>query len=125
VTDTNTADITATIDNAFERLSRSLLDALAARDKPHRRTAKVPGGEMIITLTAEEATAWDADPDAAAAKRFGLNTAEFDAWVALDGGRRCGASTDAGPCSNLIGPLFMSAADWKACHHNARCPKHA
>jgi len=114
--------ITKAIEDTFERLSRSLLDTLEGNRE--RRTAKIPGGEMTISLTPEQATAWDADSDAAAAKRFGLSPDQYAAWVSLDGAPRCGASTEVGPCSNLVGPNQLSAREWLDAHHSVRCPKH-
>ncbi len=84
------------------------------------------GGNTIYFESREEAKTYDADPDAFAAKHFGLTKIEYLQWVDTDGAALCSHRTKGGDlCRNLISRIQLSAKQWKARHRKALCTTHA
>jgi hypothetical protein len=84
----------------------------------------VVGGEAI-SLSVEEAAAYDADPDAWAADYFNLTLQQYREWIRTEGTPLCGAITKAGkPCSVPIGRYQQESQPWLALHRSERCSAH-
>ena len=85
-----------------------------------------PGGGETIYLKPSEVPLFKADPDAFAAKHYGLTVAQYAEWVATEGAPLCGDRTAKGTlCKNLTGGFQLSASEWKALHRELSCHSHA
>jgi hypothetical protein len=82
------------------------------------------GGEDIY-MDAAEAKRYDADPDAYAAKHFGLTKIEYYQWLDTEGAPLCSHRTAAGDnCRNRTGGSQLVPRSWKIKHRKLLCVAH-
>ena len=83
------------------------------------------GGESFVLESEAEQGAYNADPDAWAAKKLDLTRAEYVEWVESLGVPLCaGKSRKGSPCKQRVGPIQMSAREWKEKHRVTLCYAH-
>lgn len=83
------------------------------------------GGENIFMNNAE-AKLYEADPDAFAAKHFGLTKIEYYQWLDTEGSPLCRHRTAKGdPCRNRTGGFQLVPRHWKSLHRKLLCSSHA
>jgi hypothetical protein len=78
----------------FERKRRAdLAEGYSLNKKSNVKTLyaclSVPAGDCTVYLTVEEAAMYDADPDAWAARYFGLTVAQYYAWICNRAAAQC------------------------------------
>lgn len=84
-----------------------------------------PRGGEDLHLDQEEAAKYNADPDAYAARHFGLSKVEYLQWLDLEGSPACGHRTAGGDlCRNRTGGFQLAASEWKARHRKFFCAAH-
>ena len=82
------------------------------------------GGENIF-MKQEEAAEYEADPDAYAAKHFGLTKIEYYQWLDTEGSPLCGHRTARGDtCRNRTGGFQLVPRHWQARHRKLFCKAH-
>jgi hypothetical protein len=83
------------------------------------------GGFNMITLTADEAAIYDANPDAWCAQHFGLTLKQYYEWNESGGVPFCGAITKAGkPCRNALSDA-LEPQEWLEWHRRYCCAAHS
>jgi hypothetical protein len=83
------------------------------------------GGENLF-LTEAEAKRYNADPDAFAARHFGLSKIEYYQWLDTEGSPLCGHRTASGDkCRNRTGGFQHVPNHWKSKHRKHLCAAHA
>lgn len=89
---------------------------------------KPDGGSEEVYVDDEQAARWQADPDACAARYFGMTVEEYREWIAVDGYASCGALTkDGRPCRAALAHPHggqLDAREWKRCHRVEACHAH-
>src|ERR1700735_3211097 len=82
------------------------------------------GGEQLY-LSEDEAKRYNANPDAFAAKHFGLSTIEYYQWLDTEGSPLCSHRTAGGDvCRNRTGGFQLVPNNWKAKHRKRLCASH-
>lgn len=85
----------------------------------------MPTGGRDLYLDEDEAKIYNSDPDAYAAKSFGLTKIEYLQWLDSDGAPLCGHRTAGGDlCRNLTGGSQLDPSEWKARHRKFNCVTH-
>lgn len=83
------------------------------------------GGENIF-MDRAEAALYAADPDAFAARHFGLNKIEYYQWLDTQGSPLCSHRTARGDlCKNLTGGQQLVPRHWQSLHRKKLCTAHA
>jgi len=83
------------------------------------------GGENIF-MDRAEAALYAADPDAFAARHFGLTKIEYYQWLDTQGSPLCRHRTARGDlCRNLTGGQQLAPDHWKSKHRKLFCKAHA
>jgi hypothetical protein len=100
---------------------------MAINDRSQARTVisidvRTPMGWETHYVSPSEASTWDDNPDACAARMFDMTEAEYTEWIELHGMPLCGSVTKKGKlCRASIGRVHMSASEWLATHRSAYC----
>jgi hypothetical protein len=96
------------------RLDSNTVAAMAAARVQFVVNIRVPGGGHDIGIEAADVQSFVDDPEAFAAKYFGVGKNEYLSWVEADGAPRCGATTAKGTrCKNLVsGGIQQSIEKW-------------
>lgn len=82
------------------------------------------GGESVF-LSDDEAKRYNADPDAFAAKHFGLSKIEYYQWLDTEGSPLCSHRTAGGDnCRNRTGGFQLVPSHWKSKHRKLLCVAH-
>lgn len=83
-------------------------------------------GGANIFMSQAEAKRYAADPDAYAARHYGLSKIEYYQWLDTEGSPLCAHRTAAGDqCRNLTGGFQLAPQHWKSLHRKLVCRAHA
>ncbi len=84
-----------------------------------------PAGAENLYLDDDEARQFNENPDAFAAKHFGLSKIDYIQWIGCDGAPLCKHRTKTGDlCRNMTGRIQMRPKDWKKQHRQSYCSSH-
>lgn len=84
-----------------------------------------PQGNQMVFLTEAEKDSYQSDPDGFASRYFGLDRAEYQEWMRMNGAPLCASTTqEGGLCGHMVASSTVAPLTWKDLHRKARCHMH-